>query len=100
MLKVLNQIKILSYDKKFKDRVTSLNSNLNKVGSISITFDDGYIDNITNVYPIIRKFNISITIFICTELIGKDGYLNKNISILSSQKYSNWFAFFKSYSIK
>lgn len=83
----LNQIKILSYDKKFKDRVTPLISNLNKVGSISITFDDGYIDNITNVYPIIRKFNIPITIFICTELIGKDGYLNKNdIEFLSNQK--------------
>lgn len=82
----LNQMKILSNNENYKDRLTSLNFNLNKIGSISITFDDGYIDNITNVYPIIKKFNIPITIFICTELIGKNGYLDKNdIEFLSKQ---------------
>lgn len=38
---------------------------------ISLTFDDGYKDNLLNVIPIINKYKIPITIFICTGFIDR-----------------------------
>ncbi|MEW6102055.1 MAG: polysaccharide deacetylase family protein [Candidatus Omnitrophota bacterium] len=36
-----------------------------------VTFDDGYKDNFTNAYPVLRKFNIPATFFITTDYIDK-----------------------------
>ena len=51
------QMKYL-FDNKFQ--VKSLQEVLeNKVG-VSLTFDDGYLDNLENVIPIIQKYNFPI----------------------------------------
>ena len=39
--------------------------------SILITFDDGYEDNYTNAFPILKKYNIKATIFIITDYVDK-----------------------------
>ena len=43
---------------------------------VLITFDDGYVDNYTNAYPILKKYNLKATIFIVTGFVSKRrGYL-------------------------
>jgi len=42
---------------------------------IILTFDDGYDDNYTHAYPILRRYGLQGTFFIITGLVGRPGYL-------------------------
>jgi len=43
---------------------------------LAITFDDGYIGHFVNVYPILKKFKFTATIFVIASRIGKKNYLS------------------------
>lgn len=45
--------------------------------SVVLTFDDGYKDTYTIAFPILKKYGYKTTIFVITDLIGKE-MLNRN----------------------
>ena len=47
--------------------------------SVILTLDDGYLDNYTNMFPLIKKYNAKVTIFLVTDLIDTDGYMTSDM---------------------
>ena len=46
-------------------------------GTIAITFDDGYENNYTSGYPVLKKYRIKATIFLIVDKINTPGYLTE-----------------------
>lgn len=45
--------------------------------SAILSFDDGYEDFYTEVFPLLKKYNMRATLYIITNYIGKKGFLNE-----------------------
>lgn len=52
--------------------------------SVIITFDDGYDDNFSKAYPVLRKMDFPATVFVQTGEVGAPGYLMpEDLAIMS-----------------
>ena len=43
--------------------------------SVMLTFDDGYVDNYTNMFPLLKKYGAKATVFLISSKIDTKGYL-------------------------
>ncbi len=62
----------LGYEYIFADEFTHTEK-----PSVMLTFDDGYEDNYTEMFPLLKKYNAKATIFMITSAIDRPGYLSK-----------------------
>jgi peptidoglycan/xylan/chitin deacetylase (PgdA/CDA1 family) len=46
--------------------------------SLVVTFDDGWVDNYTNVFPILKEYGLTATVFVITGFVGKENYMDWN----------------------
>lgn len=51
-------------------------------GSVCVTFDDGYADNLTHALPVLQRYGVSATLFVATGYIG--GGIMFNDAIIES----------------
>ncbi len=73
--KQLRWINNSGYTTIFPDQLKTI-QNIHK--PILITFDDGYSDNYTTVFPLVKKYRVKICIFVATRFINKDHYLTSD----------------------
>ena len=62
--------------------------------SICLTFDDGYFDNFSEALPLLQKYQIPATIFVCTGNIGTENEfwwdMLENLLLSNKGKYVTW----------
>ncbi|MDO8561311.1 MAG: polysaccharide deacetylase family protein [bacterium] len=70
-----SQMKYLSDAKKpviaLAELVRRVRSGESLGGSVALSFDDGYRDNYTNAFPVLKKYGFPATIFVTTDCMGK-----------------------------
>jgi peptidoglycan/xylan/chitin deacetylase (PgdA/CDA1 family) len=57
--------------------------------SVVITFDDGYDNNYTNAFPILKKYNFPATIFVISDYVDHESFLTwKQIQEMSREGFT------------
>ena len=69
-----------NFDKRVKDLEKIKLSETNLESILNITFDDGYIDNLSTVAPIMNSLNLPFTVFVTTGFLDKKykNFMNKH----------------------
>lgn len=76
----LQSIKNAGYRTVFMRSVPGMVSGARTVPpkTLALTFDDGYEDFYTYVFPLLKKYQIRATIYVISNYIGRYGYLNES----------------------
>lgn len=71
----LAAIQKMGYETIFATDLATANT---KKKQVVITLDDGYDDNYTNVFPLLKQYNMKATIYMICDLIDRPGYLSRS----------------------
>ena len=70
---------------------SSYSDELGISGDFSVTFDDGYEDNLINALPILKKYNFTATCFIVPKFIGKtNAWDAKQFKLMDRSQIKEW----------
>lgn len=81
-----NVISLVELNHRLKNKIPFPNK------TVVITFDDGYVDNLSIAYPILKKYNLPATIFLATGFLGKKMVNTEdidNLFIMSEEQILN-----------
>lgn len=82
----MQALRAYAYPISLSKLVQSLKQNILAPKSVAVTFDDGYADNLYVAKPILEKFDIPATVFICSGYMGREFWWDELYRIvLSSQ---------------
>ena len=56
--------------------------------SVAVTFDDGYADNLYEAKPILEKFQVPATVFVCTGYAGREFWWDELEQLVMSSRAS------------
>jgi peptidoglycan/xylan/chitin deacetylase (PgdA/CDA1 family) len=75
----LQEINAAKYNNYFVSEIAKslISKNPLPKDSLVLTFDDGYEDFYTNVYPLLKKYKIKATLYVIINALDKPGYLTK-----------------------
>jgi peptidoglycan/xylan/chitin deacetylase (PgdA/CDA1 family) len=54
--------------------------------SVAVTFDDGYVDNLYEAKPVLEKYAIPATVFVCTGYAGKEFWWDEVERLIRSSR--------------
>lgn len=74
----------------FSKQVSSLRSGFGVSGTLSITFDDGYLDNYEVAVPILQRYKLPATFFIATDFIGTEKVAPWDKGLSHPMKWMDW----------
>lgn len=73
-----------------RDQVRGISQGVDMGGTLSITFDDGYADNLEVAAPVLKKYGLPATFFVTTGFIGSDVVPFWDTKLPKPQKWMTW----------
>jgi peptidoglycan/xylan/chitin deacetylase (PgdA/CDA1 family) len=69
---------------RLRELVKQLKEGSVRPGSVAITFDDGYADDLYQAKPILERFSIPATAFVCTGYPGKEFWWDELVRLVNA----------------